>query len=87
MPTEPAARFHLREVVLVLLKIGVTAFGGPAAHIAIMEDECVNRRGWLTRERFLDFLGAVNQLPGPNSTEMAIYLGYVRGGWAGLGLG
>ncbi|HET7183748.1 MAG TPA: chromate efflux transporter [Terriglobales bacterium] len=89
MPTEPVAKSksRLREVVLVLLKIGVTAFGGPAAHIAMMEDECVNRRGWLTRERFLDFLGAVNLLPGPNSTEMAIYLGYVRGGWAGLVLG
>ena len=71
----------------MLLKIGVTAFGGPAAHIAMFEDECVNRRRWLTRERFLDFLGAINLLPGPNSTEMAIYLGYVRGGWAGLILG
>ena len=77
----------LREVALLFLKIGVTAFGGPPAHIAMMEDECVNRRRWLTRERFLDFLGAVNLLPGPNSTEMAIYLGYVRGGWAGLILG
>ncbi|MGA1998433.1 MAG: chromate efflux transporter [Terriglobales bacterium] len=77
----------LREVALLFLKIGVTAFGGPPAHIAMMEDECVNRRRWLTRERFLDFLGAVNLLPGPTSTEMAIYLGYVRGGWAGLILG
>jgi chromate transporter len=89
MNSEPEIekRPPLREVALVLLKIGVTAFGGPPAHIAMMEDECVNRRRWLTRERFLDFLGAVNLLPGPNSTEMAIYLGYVRGGWAGLILG
>ncbi len=77
----------LREACLVLLKIGITAFGGPPAHIAMMEDECVNRRQWLSRQRFLDFLGAVNLLPGPNSTEMAIYLGYVRGGWPGLVLG
>jgi chromate transporter len=89
MNSEPEIekRTPLREVALVLLKIGVTAFGGPPAHIAMMEDECVNRRRWLTRERFLDFLGAVNLLPGPTSTEMAIYLSYVRGGWAGLILG
>jgi chromate transporter len=80
-------RAPLREVALVFLKIGLTAFGGPAAHIAMFEDECVVRRRWLTRERFLDFLAAVNLLPGPNSTEMSIYLGYLRGGWAGLILG
>jgi len=74
----------MRDVMLVFLKIGITAFGGPPAHIAMMEDECVNRLSWISRERFLDFLGAVNLLPGPNSTEMAIYLGYVRAGWAGL---
>ncbi len=78
---------RLREVALVFAKIGVAAFGGPPAHLAMMEDECVNRRGWLSRQRFLDFLGAVNLLPGPTSTEMAIYLGYVRGGWGGLLLG
>src|ERR1041384_8473343 len=72
----------MRGVMLVFLKIGITAFGGPPAHIAMMEDECVDRRSWISRERFLDFLGAVNLLPGPNSTEMAIYLGYVRAGWA-----
>jgi chromate transporter len=77
----------LGELAHVFLKIGLTAFGGPPAHLAIMEDECVTRRRWLTRERFLDFLGAINLLPGPNSTEMAIYLGFVRGGWAGLILG
>ncbi len=74
----------MRDVILVFLKIGVTAFGGPPAHIAMMEDECVNRRRWISRQRFLDFLGAVNLLPGPNSTEMSIFLGYVRAGWAGL---
>jgi len=83
---EPTAQ-PMRDVILVFLKIGVTAFGGPPAHMAMMEEECVNRRGWISRERFLDFLGAVNLLPGPNSTEMAIYLGYVRAGWAGLLLG
>ena len=82
-----ATRRPLREVALVFAKIGVTAFGGPPAHLAMMEEECVNRRGWLSRGRFLDFLGAVNLLPGPTSTEMAIYLGYVRGGWGGLILG
>ncbi|MBZ5567413.1 MAG: chromate efflux transporter [Acidobacteriia bacterium] len=89
MHAEPdnAARHSLGEIALVFLKIGVTGFGGPPAHLAMMEDECVNRRPWLTRERFLDFLGAINLLPGPNSTEMAIYLGYARGGWAGLVLG
>ena len=60
------------------------AFGGPAVHIALMEEEAVTRRGWLTRAEFLDFLGATNLIPGPNSTEMAIQIGRVRRGWAGL---
>jgi len=64
--------------------LGATAFGGPAAHIAMMEDEVVRRRHWLTREEFLDLLGATNLIPGPNSTEMAIHIGHRRGGWAGL---
>lgn len=68
----------------MFLRLGATAFGGPAAHIALMEDELVRRRGWVTRERFLDLLGAANLIPGPNSTELAIHLGYVRAGWAGL---
>jgi chromate transporter len=62
----------------------LTAFGGPAAHIAIMHDEVVVRRKWLTDEEFLDLLGATNLIPGPNSTEMAIHVGYVRAGWLGL---
>lgn len=72
------------EVALLFLRLGATVFGGPAAHIAVMEDECVRRRSWLTREKFLDLLGATNLLPGPSSTEMALHLGYVRAGWAGL---
>ena len=75
---------RLKELALVFLKLGVLGFGGPAAHIAMMEEEVVARRGWLTRERFLDLLGATNLIPGPNSTEMAIHLGYVRAGWRGL---
>jgi chromate transporter len=69
------------------LRLGLTAFGGPAAHIAMMEDEAVVRRRWLTRERFLDLLGISNLLPGPSSSELAIYLGYVRAGWSGLVVG
>jgi chromate transporter len=81
MDTAPG---RLREVVLVFLKLGVVGFGGPAAHVAMMEDEVVRRRRWVSRERFLDLLGATNLIPGPNSTEMAIHLGYVRAGWPGL---
>jgi chromate transporter len=68
----------------VFLKLGTIGFGGPAAHIAMMEDEVVRRRHWLTRETFLDLLGATNLIPGPNSTEMAIHIGRQRAGWAGL---
>jgi chromate transporter len=77
----------LAEVAALFLKLGFTAFGGPAAHIAIMHDEVVIRRKWLTDEEFLDLLGATNLIPGPNSTEMAIHIGYVRAGWRGLLLG
>jgi len=79
-----ARRTALREVALLFLRLGTTAFGGPAAHIAMMEDEVVRRRRWITRERFLDLLGATNLIPGPNSTEMAIHIGHQRAGWAGL---
>jgi chromate transporter len=75
---------RVAEVAALFLKLGVIGFGGPAAHIAMMEDEVVRRRGWLTRERFLDLLGATNLIPGPNSTEMAIHVGLVRAGWRGL---
>lgn len=74
----------LKEVALLFLRLGFTAFGGPAAHIAMMEDEVVRRRRWLSREDFLDLLGATHLIPGPNSTELAIHLGHRRGGWAGL---
>jgi chromate transporter len=80
-------RSNLGEVAVIFLRLGITAFGGPAAHIAIMEDEIVRRRRWITHEEFLDLIGAVNLIPGPNSTEMAIYLGYLRAGWLGLILG
>jgi chromate transporter len=66
------------------LELGTTAFGGPAAHIAMMEDEVVRRRRWMSAESFLDMLGATNLIPGPNSTEMAIHIGQVRAGWPGL---
>lgn len=74
----------LRELALLYLRLGTTAFGGPAVHIALMEDEVVRRRGWLTRAEFLDLLGVVNLIPGPNSTEMAIQIGYRVAGWQGL---
>lgn len=74
----------LGEVATLFLRLGCTAFGGPAAHIAIMHDEIVKRRQWLTDEKFLDLLGATNLIPGPNSTEMAIHIGYMRAGWRGL---
>lgn len=74
----------LREIALLFLRLGTTAFGGPAAHIAIMHDEVVLRRRWLSEERFLDLLGATNLIPGPNSTEMAIHIGWERRRWAGL---
>ena len=77
----------LAEVVGVFLKLGIIGFGGPAAHIAMMRDEVVRRRRWVSDERFLDLLGMTNLIPGPNSTEMAIHLGYVRAGWPGLLLG
>ncbi|MEK6584583.1 MAG: chromate transporter [Nitrospirota bacterium] len=77
-------RHHLREVAILFLKLGITAFGGPAAHIAMMRDEVVKRRKWVDDQHFLDLLGATNLIPGPNSTEMTIHLGLVRAGWRGL---
>jgi len=74
----------LREVAFLFLRLGTISFGGPAAHIAMMEDEVVKRRKWITHEYFLDLLGATNMIPGPNSTEMGIHIGYVRAGWKGL---
>jgi len=74
----------LKEVSLLFLKLGIIAFGGPAAHIAMMQDEVVRKRKWMTEQHFLDLLGATNLIPGPNSTEMAIHLGKERAGWKGL---
>ncbi len=74
----------LLELARLFLKLGSIAFGGPPAHIAMMDDEVVTRRGWLTREQFLDFLGATNLIPGPNSTEMAIHVGRTQAGFPGL---
>lgn len=78
---------RLIEVATLFLKLGITAFGGPAAHIAMMHDETVKRRKWLSEQEFLDLVGATNLIPGPNSTEMAIHLGYLRAGWPGLVVG
>lgn len=75
---------RLAEVAWYYLRLGITAFGGPAAHIAMMHDETVVRRKWLTDQEFLDLLGATNLIPGPNSTEMAIHIGFRRAKWLGL---
>lgn len=75
---------RLTELATVFLRLGAIAFGGPAAHIAMMDNEVVNRRQWMNREKLLDLLGITNLIPGPNSTELAIHIGYERGGWRGL---
>src|SRR3972149_4359900 len=80
-------RPEIVQVVALFLKLGLTAFGGPAAHIAMMHDEVGKRRKWLDDQEFLDLIGPTNFIPGPNSTEMAIHIGYLRAGWAGLVLG
>jgi chromate transporter len=79
-----AAPTSLLELAALFGRLGATAFGGPAAHIAMMRDEVVVRRGWLTEAQFLDLVGAVNLIPGPNSTELAIHIGWARRRWAGL---
>lgn len=83
-PNEQAGPDRLVELASLFLRLGFTAFGGPAAHIAMMHDEVVKRRKWLDEQHFLDMLGATNLIPGPNSTEMAIHTGYARAGLAGL---
>src|SRR5436190_24365535 len=80
----PEARTTLRELALLFARLGATAFGGPAAHIALMRAEVVSRRQWLSEERFLDLLGATNLIPGPNSTELAIHIGWERRRGSGL---
>jgi len=74
----------IKDLATYFLRLGVVAFGGPAAHLAMMEEETVRRRHWLSREKFLDLLGAANLIPGPTSTETAIYIGYQQAGWVGL---
>jgi chromate transporter len=82
LPRRVATR--LWELAFLFLKLGTIGFGGPAAHIAMMEDEVVTRRRWIAREEFLDLVAATNLIPGPNSTEMAIHIGWLRAGWVGL---
>ena len=78
-PSQP-----LKEVIALFLKLGIIGFGGPAAHIGLMHNEIVRKRKWLDDQSFLDLLGATNLIPGPNSTEMAIHVGFLRAGWPGL---
>ncbi len=75
---------RLKSLALVFLRLGMIAFGGPAAHVAIMEEEIVKRRKWLTGEKLLDLMGLTSLIPGPNSTELVIHIGYERAGWPGL---
>lgn len=74
----------MKDIAAYFLRLGILAFGGPAAHIAMMEEQTVRRRHWVSREKFLDLLGAANLIPGPTSTETAIYIGYEQAGWVGL---
>jgi chromate transporter len=75
---------RIKELIAVFSRLGIIAFGGPAAHVAMMDDEVVKRRQWMSREELLDLIGVTNLLPGPNSTELAIHIGYERAGWRGL---
>lgn len=77
-------RVSIKEIILLFLKLGIIGFGGPAAHIAMMQNEVVVKRKWMSDQHFLDLLGATNLIPGPNSTEMAIHIGYDKAGWKGL---
>lgn len=74
----------LKDIAKLFLKLGFIGFGGPAAHIAMMREEFITKRKWLTEQHFLDLIGATNLIPGPNSTELAIHIGYEKGGWRGL---
>jgi len=74
----------MKEIFLYFFRLGIVAFGGPAAHVAMMEEDLVRKKKWLTTEEFLDYMGATNLIPGPNSTEMTMHVGYHRGGPAGL---
>ena len=87
MTTQETYFQKLKEVAQLFLKLGIIGFGGPAAHIAMMHDEVVKRRRWLGDQQFLDLLGATQLIPGPNSTEMANHIGFLRAGWLGLIVG
>jgi len=82
--SQTASKTSLMELARLFLRLGLTAFGGPAAHLTLMQKEAVDCRGWMSRERFLDLVGACNLLPGPGSTQVAMALGYSRGRWPGL---
>src|SRR5579863_9321583 len=84
MHATPAGK--LGELFRFFIRLGLTAFGGPAAHIALMEREAVEQRAWISREHFLDLVGACNLLPGPSSTQVAMALGFARAGWVGLAI-
>jgi chromate transporter len=84
VPVKNPDSSRLKEIISLFLRLGATAFGGPAAHISMMHDETVIRRKWLSDQEFLDLVGATNLIPGPNSTEMAIHIGFLRAGWPGL---
>jgi chromate transporter len=87
MMTQEIYSQRLKEVARLFLRLGIIGFGGPAAHIAMMHDEVVKRRRWLNDQQFLDLLGATQLIPGPNSTEMASHIGFLRAGWLGLIVG
>lgn len=82
--SQPIPQPSLAEIAWVFLKLGTIAFGGPAAHLAMMEEEFVRRRHWITQEQFLDRLATANLIPGPSSTEVAIFVGQLKRGWRGL---
>lgn len=75
---------NLKEIATLFLKLGIIGFGGPTVHIAMMQEEVVTKKKWLSEQHFLDLIGATNLIPGPNSTEMAIHIGHERAGWKGL---
>src|SRR5690606_36474904 len=77
-------KINNKEIAKIFLKLGFTAFGGPAAHTAMMREEFVVKRNWLSEQQFLDLMGATNLIPGPNSTELAIHSGKEKGGWKGM---
>ena len=83
-PDPPPRSSRLAELAKLFFSLGVVGFGGPAAHIAMMDDEVVQKRGWLSRQHFLDLIGATSLIPGPNSTEMTMHVGFARAGWLGL---